>query len=203
MNVGTVNGHVTRCAALIVRIDLAVRRMVRIGDATVRSTAKIAIAGVALQTKCSRCGSGQKLGIGGSVRLVASDAAIHLPRLVFEDKRPASLHVALEARLLTAVCLVQHLRGLSHAESGCEAAMRVVTIAARHEAFIDPVLAGQVELRPHVRVAFVTGLRLAFGEQVLVRCRTVNRMGAATLERRPSTHKFSRLGAIDLFSAIA
>ena len=49
MHVRAVNGHVTRRAALIVRIDHAMRRMVRESDAALRSHTEIAIARVALQ----------------------------------------------------------------------------------------------------------------------------------------------------------
>ena len=45
--------------------------------------------------------------------------------------------------------------------------MRVVAVAADHEAFIDPMLAGQVELCPHVRVAAVASLWLTLGQQEL------------------------------------
>ena len=46
-------------AALIVRIDHAVRRMVRISDAAIGSVAEVAVAGMALQAKLRNRGRGE------------------------------------------------------------------------------------------------------------------------------------------------
>ena len=64
------------------------------------------------------------------MRHMATDAALHLTCLVFENERAALVHMALEAGLLVPVGLVQHLVGLTHGEGGRETAMRVVTIGA-------------------------------------------------------------------------
>ena len=98
---------------------------------------------------------------------VAGYAPIHFAYLVLEYERTALIHVALQAGLLVVVRLVQHLRCLPHAERWREAAMRIVAIAALHEALVHSVLEWQIELRPHVRVALVTCLGLAFRKQIL------------------------------------
>ena len=64
------------------------------------------------------------------MRHMATDAAIHLTRLVFEDEWAALVHMALEAGLVVSVGLVKHLGGLTHSEGWREAAMGVMTIAA-------------------------------------------------------------------------
>lgn len=166
MDVGAVDGHMASVASLVARVDHAVRGMVRISDAAVRSGAEVAVAGVALQTKLGDGRPREQLGIRGTVRPMATDTAVHLPSLMFKDERTALLDVAAHARLQAIVGLVQHFRGLPHAESGCEPAVRVVTVRAVHQALIHAVLVRQVELRPHVRVALVTGVRLALGKQV-------------------------------------
>ena len=168
MNVGAVNGHMAPGAALIVRIGHAVRGMVRIRNTAVRSDTEVAVTRVALQAKHRDRGPGEQFGILGPVWPVASDAALHFPGLVFEDERPALVHVTLDTGLVVAVGLVEHLGGLSHAERGGKAAVRVMAIGAHHEPFVHTVFGGQVELRPHVRVAFVAGVGLALSEQVLV-----------------------------------
>ena len=58
VNVGAVYGHMAAGATLIMRIDHAVRSMVRVGDAAARFHAEIARTGVALQAKLGDRGSG-------------------------------------------------------------------------------------------------------------------------------------------------
>ena len=50
---------------------------------------------------------------------------------------------------------IDQARPVRHAPRGCEGAVRVVTIRARHEAFVYAVLEGHGKLRAHIRVAAV------------------------------------------------
>ena len=102
------DGHVAPRAALVMRIDHAVRRVVGISDAAVGPGAEIAVAGVALQTELRHRWPGQQFGICGAVRFVAGDTTVFLAGLVFEHERSALLHMALDAGLIVAVRLIQH-----------------------------------------------------------------------------------------------
>ena len=105
---------------------------------------------------------------------VATDTAVHFSGLVFEDKGPALVNMALEAGLLVVVSLVQHFRSLSHSESGGETAVGVVAIAAGHEALVNTMLEWKTKLRAHVRMTPIADFELALGEQVLRRSRIMN-----------------------------
>ena len=118
---------------------------------------------VAFQAKLAPLATHQQHTVVAPVRIVAGDASFNFHRGMFEYKRSALLHVAFEARLVAAVRLVKHARGFPHAERRREAAVRIVAVGAVHEAFVDPVLAGQGELRRDVGVASVAKLRLALG----------------------------------------
>src|SRR5690348_4963763 len=100
MNVRAVNGHVTRRTALIARVDHAVGIVFGIRDPPVEPDAEVAGTGVTLQAERGRGWTREQLRVGGTMRLVAGDAAIHLPRLVFVEERTALVHVALETGLL-------------------------------------------------------------------------------------------------------
>ena len=58
--------------------------------------------------------------------------------------------------------------------------MRIVTIRARDDSFLDPVLEGHGELRAHVRVAFFAQRRLRLPKQRVNRLRAMNRMATGT-----------------------
>ena len=128
---------------------------------------------VALQAKEPAIPPQEQVLVHTSMRIVAGHASFDLDRSVFVNKRAALLHVALDTGLIVAMRLVQHFRRLPHAEGGREAAVRVVTVAAVHEAFIHAVLTGQVKLRPYIRMAPVARLGLTLGQEVLHRGRVM------------------------------
>jgi hypothetical protein len=167
-------GHMARGAALVMRIDHAMRGMIRIGDTTARSNAEVSITRMALQAKLGHGWACQQFRIGGPVRAVASDTTIHFTGLVRVEERAAPLHVTLQAGLISIMRLVEHFGGLSHTECGREPAVRVMAIAAFDQPFIDPVFAGQIELRPDVSVALIAVFGLILGEQVLGSSRVMN-----------------------------
>src|SRR6516225_12403243 len=76
--------------------------------------------------------------------------------------------------------------------------MRVVTIAARHEALVYAMLGGQIELRAHIDVTSVAEVRLALGEQVFGRCRPVNRVAGGTGDIVLGMFRTSDVGTIEL-----
>ena len=116
------------------------------------------------------------------MRPMASDTAVHLTCLMFEQERATLVHMTLETGLLVIVRLVQHFRGLTHPEGRGEAAVRVMAVAALHKALVHPVLKRQIELRAHIGVTLVTSLGLALREQILWRSRIVNRMTASACD---------------------
>ena len=89
-------------------------------------------------------------------RLAAFDA--HGGVLI--DERPAFIDVTLQAWALDIERALHHARPRGHRPRGSKGAMRVVAIAALHEAFIDAVMRGHFELRAHVRMAGIAHLIL-------------------------------------------
>ena len=110
------------------------------------------------------------------MRLVARDAAVLFARFMLEHERPPLVHVALQTRLIVVVRLVQHLRGLPHPKGRGEAAVRVVTIRAVDEAFVNPMFGWQIELRTHVLMAAVTKVGLPLGQKIPIGSWMVVRM---------------------------
>lgn len=76
--------------------------------------------------------------------------------------------------------------------------MRIVTVAARHEALVYAMLGGQVELRAHIGVTSVAEVRLALGEQMFGRCRAVNRVAGGTGDIVLGMFRASDIGAVEL-----
>ena len=146
MHVRPMNSDMTPGTALIMWVNHAVRRMVGISDAAGGSHTEVAVAGVALQAKLGDRGPDELLGICGTVGPVAADAAIDFAGLMLKYERPTLVHMTFETRLLTRVRLIEHLRGLSHSEGRSKTAVRIMTIAARHEALVHTMFEGQVEL---------------------------------------------------------
>jgi len=95
---------------------------------------------------------------------------------VLVNERPALIGVALQARFLIAICLIDHSRSRSHAPSRIEGSMRVVAIGALDHAFIDAVFIRHGELGANGRVAGVAKLCLLLGQQESRRRRFVNRV---------------------------
>ena len=80
-----------------------------------------------------------------AVRRVAGDATVRLDRRMLEHKGPTRLGVALGANRV--------LIGGGLEIAVAEGSMRIMAVAALHQAFIHLVMKGHVELRLHVSVA--------------------------------------------------
>ena len=150
-------------AALITRVDHAVRIAFWDGNAAIRASAEVACAGVTLEAKHSNGGPHDHLDRGGTVGLVAGDAAIDFASLVRKDEGTSLVDMALEAGLFVAVGLLEHLGVLTHGERWREATVRIVAVTARHEAFIDAVFERKIELGANTAVALVTKVALVGG----------------------------------------
>jgi hypothetical protein len=95
-----------------------------------------------------------------TMRRVAPQAPLRLDRGVLEDEWPARLRVALGAdRILIG-------RGLQVVVP--EGAVRIVAVAALHQAFIHLVVEGHIERRLHVGVALKAERGLRSLEQLLL-----------------------------------
>jgi hypothetical protein len=136
------NCDMTARTALVVRINHAVSSMVRVSYPAVGPHSEVAIAGVAFQALLGHGWAREQLGIRGTMRFVATDAAIDLASLMLEHEGSALVDVAFQAWLFRVVRLVEHLGGLPHTKGGSKPAVRVVAVAASHEALIDAVLKG-------------------------------------------------------------
>ena len=97
------DGHVASGASLIMGIGHAMRGVVWISDAAVRSHPEIAVAGVTLQAKLRDGRPGQQFGVRRAVRPVAGYAAVLLPRFVLKHKWTPLFDVALQTGLIAAV----------------------------------------------------------------------------------------------------
>jgi hypothetical protein len=91
---------------------------------------------------------------------VASLATFDFHDLVLEDVGSLFVGVAFEARDI--------LRGRGAQLVSPDSAMRIVAIGALNEAFIHAMVEGHFKLRPHLKMAGVTKLRLALHEQELL-----------------------------------
>jgi len=101
----------------------------------------------------------QHVHIGRSMRCVAGLATFDLYRLMFKNKRPSLVGMTIKTdrvlcrRSPQLVCL--------------DRAMRIMTIAARYQAFVHPVVEGHCKLRLLLRVTGVAEVRLRLNEQKL------------------------------------
>jgi hypothetical protein len=134
-----VNGHVTANAFPAgLKSQPAVRNL--------RLTVK---PGMTLQAKLTALTPNQKHAIGTSVRIVAGHAAFDFYRRMFEHKRPALLHMALDAGFRSGI-----------SEARCiPRAVRVMAVRTLHQAFwntvmlrlrelcLDRLMAGEAERR--------------------------------------------------------
>jgi len=78
-----------------------------------------------------------------------------------------------------------------------ECSMRIVTIRAGHESFVDPVFERKRELRPHIGMAPVTELGLRPREQPGRRLRPVNGMAACACHSVQSMFRPADIRAAD------
>lgn len=92
-------------------------------------------------------------------------AAVHAHRLMLIHERPALFRVALQAGLFVRQSLFDHSRTRRHAPRRSEGAVRVMAVGAYHHSFVNPVFERHGELRPHIVMAAVAQVDLAFREQ--------------------------------------
>lgn len=97
--------------------------------------------------------------IGRAVGNVASDTALDLHSLVFEDKGASLIGVTSEANRVLGSRRTQLRRQ--------EAAMLVMAIATFHQAFIDAMVKGLAELRTDVLMTSIAEPGLAIDEEKL------------------------------------
>ena len=96
------------------------------------------------------------------MRDVATFASFHADRRMLKGKRPTLVDMTLETRLLVLMGL-RNQRGPGRgAPCGSKASMRIVAVAALHEALVDTMLERHGKGRSHFGVAAVTKLRLRF-----------------------------------------
>lgn len=76
--------------------------------------------------------------------------------------------------------------------------MRIMTIAARHEALVHTMLEWQIKLRADVGMALVTDVGLALGQQVLGRFRIVNGMAGGASDIMLGVFGAPDVGAAEL-----
>ena len=108
MHVRPVNTLVAHRALLIRRVEQVVGGGVRYLNSPCAPCAETPGAGMAFQAKLRDRRPSEQLPVRRPVRAMAGDAALDLARAMFEDERSAFVHVALQARLLAAVRLVEH-----------------------------------------------------------------------------------------------
>lgn len=130
---------------------------------------------------------------------MAGLATVNSYRRVLIKKRAALIRVAFQTRLLILQTRIHHLRAASHLPGRSIRAVWIVAIRTRHESLIDPVLKGLRKLGPHVIVATVAHLGLAFGEQVPVGLRLVDRMAGGANDIRLCVTAALNVGAFKVF----
>ena len=128
---------------------------------------------VALQAEQVDVAQFQHVGVRSTMGKMARLASINLYRLMFENERPLLVGVTLEAdRILR--------RGSPHL-MGPRSPVRIVTVAALDEAFINSMMEWHIELSFLCQMARVAKLGLSFYEQKFFCCRMMGRMtGNAT-----------------------
>jgi hypothetical protein len=93
--------------------------------------------GVALQAQLAAFAPHQKHAIGTSMRVMAGNASFDFYGRVLEYKRPALLHVALDAGFRSRIVQARHV----------SRAMRIVAVRTLHQTFRNAVVLGQRKLR--------------------------------------------------------
>jgi hypothetical protein len=83
---------------------------------------------------------------------------------MFECKRAALVGVALETGLFISERLTHKMRTRGHPPGRCECAVRIMTIAAGHESFVDAMFERHGKFSSQISVTPVTEFRLALGE---------------------------------------
>lgn len=124
-----------------------------------RGRSRVRGKGVTLQTEQVHLRALEQARVGIAVRGMARDAALGFHRRVLEDERSRFVAMALEARSV--------LRCRDAELAALEPAMRIVAVAALHEAFVDAVMKRARELLLGFQMAAVTQLRRLLFHQEL------------------------------------
>ncbi len=102
------------------------------------------------------------------VRVVTAFAAIDANCGVFVQKGSAKIDVALEAGFLITLRLFHHPRPCGHTPCRRRRSVRVMTIAALNDAFVDTMLERHVELRAYRSVAGIAEFGLPLRQKTLL-----------------------------------
>jgi hypothetical protein len=94
------------------------------------------------------------------VRKVARFTAVDTDRGVLKQEGPALVGVALQTGLFVPKTLVHHSRPGAHPPGRSGRTVRIVTIGARDDAFVHPVLGWHIELRAYRSMALVAEVDL-------------------------------------------
>jgi hypothetical protein len=129
------------------------------------------------------------------MRDVAAFAPVNAHGGVFEGERTTLIGMTLEAGLFVVESLINHPRPACGAPGRSVGPVRIVAVRAGHESFVDPVLERHVELRPHVLVAGIAEVHLAFREERLGRLRFVDRMAVGADNVCPGVFGSPNVGA--------
>ncbi len=127
-------------------------------EPAVRHACLIVVSGMALQAELPPFAPHQQHAIGAAVRGMANGAAFYLQRRVFMDEWPALFRVAVDAGLR--IRLVQ--------AGAIQRAMRIVAVAALHQALRDAMVYRQRKLRLHRAVAVKAQRGLGLLQQTAV-----------------------------------
>lgn len=131
--------------------------------------------------------------------LVARGAAVDFAGLVGEDERAAFIDVALHAGLFARVRFVEHFRRLAHAGGGRGAAVGIVAIRAGHEAFVDAVFGGEIELGADVSVALIAEFAFVLlGEEIAGRFSVVDGVAGGAGDVVIGVFGAADVGAVEL-----
>ena len=130
----------------------------------VRLTPQVAGAIVAFQAQRKYHRPRQHPGVGGAVRNVAGETAIHADRGMLENKRPALVGMTVDARFFVGLGMLHMARPRRVSPGGLKRSVWIVAIRAVHETFVDAVLEGQGKLHAHISVAAVAEIRLGLGQ---------------------------------------
>lgn len=156
------NAHVTICAVLVSRVGHIVGS--RKHWHACAGTPEITRAVMAFEAKRKNNWSAQKPGIHRAVRVVAHLAPLNPNRRVLECKWTAFIDVALQTSFFICKCLMDECGASGHSPCRCEGPMRVMTVTASHEAFINAMPKRHGKIGSNVSMAAVTQFRLSLGQ---------------------------------------
>lgn len=164
VGIGAVDSNVTGCAVLILGVCHIVRP--RLQSDAIALASERACTVVALQAERENRRALEETGIHGAMRRMAGFAAVDADARVLKGKWTPLVGMALHAGLLAVVGGVHHAWTHSHPPGRRSGAVRVVTIGAVHETFVDTVLGRHRKLSPDVGMAGVAKVGLLGREQI-------------------------------------